>query len=47
MRVAVCRTCLAYQPESGDQGTCAVSGCSVCECSQGCIDWRYYKIWKE
>ena len=48
MKVALCRTCIAYTAdgEMPGYGTCAVSGCLVCECAQGCIDWRYYKIWR-
>ena len=39
MKVALCRTCIAYQPDSDGQGNgvCSVSGCTVCECAQG---WR-------
>lgn len=48
MKVALCRTCIAYQAdhENPGFGVCAVSGCSVSECGEGCLDWRYYKIWR-
>lgn len=49
MKVALCRTCIAYQPDSDGQGNgvCSVSGCSVCECLAGCIDWRYFRVWEQ
>jgi len=47
MKVALCRTCLAYQQDKDNAGygVCAVSGCLVHEYDKGCIDWRYYKVW--
>ncbi len=48
MKVKVCRTCIAYDPddETPGDGTCSVSGCTVCEYGPACIDWRYYKYWR-
>lgn len=48
MKVALCHTCIAYQAddETPGYGICTLSGCQVCECCQGCIDYRYYRFWK-
>ena len=48
MKVKLCRTCISYNPddETPGFGTCGLSDCQVCEYAQGCIDWRYHKIWR-
>lgn len=48
MKVVLCRTCIAYQVDNSEQGNgfCSISGCAVCECAMGCIDWRYFRIWR-
>lgn len=50
MKVALCRTCLAYQA-GGDEsrpgcGTCNISENEVNESDPACIDYRYYKYWR-
>lgn len=42
MNDELCGTCLSYSPdnETPGFGECAITDCQVCECQQGCIDWR-------
>ena len=45
---SVTNNCISYNPddETPGFGTCGLSDCQVCEYAQGCIDWRYHKIWR-